>query len=133
MPHVGFAFDGLEHAAPMGPCGDQLDGLARFKLTLGVPAQMHMGTDDKALPKQRRKELQVEHASRKSLGSALVKLADKTCNLRDMAATPPSDWPLARRQEYFDWAKRVVDALPQASEPMRRAFDEAYAKRPLSE
>jgi guanosine-3',5'-bis(diphosphate) 3'-pyrophosphohydrolase len=46
-------------------------------------------TDDKALPKQRRKELQVEHAPHKSEGAALVKLADKTCNLRDIANSPP--------------------------------------------
>ncbi len=87
-------------------------------------------TDDKALPKQRRKELQIEHAPQKSKGAALVKLADKTCNLRDVAATPPIDWPLARRQAYFDWAKRVVDALPKVSVPLRQAFDEAYAQRP---
>lgn len=87
-------------------------------------------TDDKALPKQRRKELQVEHAPHKSQGAALVKLADKTCNLRDIAATPPADWPLARRQEYFDWAKRVVDGLPKVSAPMLAAFEEAYAARP---
>jgi putative transposase len=59
-------------------------------------------TDDKALPKSRRKEMQVEHAPHKSPGAALVKLADKTCNLRDIAAASPADWPLARRQEYFD-------------------------------
>ena len=35
-------------------------------------------TDDKSLPKHRRKELQVEHAQHKSPEAALVKLADKT-------------------------------------------------------
>jgi hypothetical protein len=25
--------------------------------------------------------------------------------------SPPSDWPLQRRQEYFDWARQVVDGL----------------------
>ncbi|PHM20498.1 MAG: hypothetical protein CK604_06120 [Curvibacter sp. PD_MW3] len=90
-------------------------------------------TDDKSLPKQRRKELQIEHAPHKSRGAALVKLADKTCNLRDIAATPPADWPLARRQAYFDWAKSVVDALPPVSEPLRKAFDEAYAKCPAAQ
>lgn len=88
-------------------------------------------TDDKALSKQRRKELQVEHAPHKSQGAALVKLADKTCNLRDIAATPPADWPLKRRQEYFDWAKRVVDGLPPVSAELRAAFDVAYAARPV--
>lgn len=88
-------------------------------------------TDDKALSKQRRKELQVEHAPHKSQGAALVKLADKTCNLRDIATTPPADWPLQRRQEYFDWAKRVVDGLPPVSAELRAAFDVAYAARPV--
>lgn len=93
----------------------------------GIVAEV---TDDKSLPKARRKELQVEHAAEASRGAALVKLADKTCNLRDMAATPPGDWPLARRQEYFDWARRVVEALPPVSEPLLRAFEDAYAARP---
>ena len=87
-------------------------------------------TDDKSLPKQRRKELQVENAPHKSRGAALVKLADKTCNLRDMAAAPPADWPMFRRQEYFDWAKQVVDGLPLYSDEMLRAFAEAYEARP---
>lgn len=87
-------------------------------------------TDDKSLPKQRRKELQVEHAPHKSTGAALVKLADKTCNLRDIAAAPPADWPLSRRQEYFDWAKRVVDGLPRVNDAMLGAFADAYAARP---
>ena len=86
-------------------------------------------TDDKSLPKQRRKELQIEHAPHKSRGAALVKLADKTCNLRDIAASPPADWPITRRQEYFDWAKRVVDGLPLVNEAMLAAFHSAYQKR----
>lgn len=89
-------------------------------------------TDDKALPKQRRKELQVEHAPHKSPGAALVKLADKTCNLRDIAAAPPADWSLARRQEYFDWAERVVDGLPKVNAPLLAAFQQAYAARPAN-
>ena len=88
-------------------------------------------TDDKALSKQRRKELQVEHAPHKSRGAALVKLADKTCNLRDIASAPPADWSLQRRQEYFDWAKRVVDGLPAVSAELRAAFDAAYSGRPV--
>ena len=62
----------------------------------------------------------------------LLKLADKTCNLRDIAATPPADWSLTRRQDYFDWAKRVVDGLPQVNDAMLKAFAEAYAARPES-
>jgi guanosine-3',5'-bis(diphosphate) 3'-pyrophosphohydrolase len=89
-------------------------------------------TDDKTLPPQVRKELQVEHAAHKSRGAALIKLADKTCNLRDIVNSPPADWSLSRRQEYFDWAKRVVEGLPLVSEVMLRSFEEAYANRPVT-
>ena len=87
-------------------------------------------TDDKNLPKEVRKQLQVEHAPNKTPEAALVKLADKTCNLRDIAATPPADWSLERRREYFDWAKRVVDNLPRVNEKLYGAFRAAYALRP---
>jgi guanosine-3',5'-bis(diphosphate) 3'-pyrophosphohydrolase len=89
-------------------------------------------TDDKSLSKQRRKELQVEHAPHKSRGAALIKLADKTCNLRDIATSPPADWSLVRQQLYFDWAKRVVDSLPPVSEQLRQAFDDAHSKCPVA-
>jgi len=87
-------------------------------------------TDDKALPKQRRKDLQVEHAPHASARAALVKLADKICNLRDLAASPPPSWTLERQQAYFDWARQVVRALPPSNPAMLVAFDEAYAGRP---
>ena len=87
-------------------------------------------TDDKTLAKQARKDLQVEHAPRLSDRAKAVKLADKICNLRDVADSPPKGWDLARRQEYFDWAKRVVDGLRGSHPALERAFDEAYARRP---
>jgi guanosine-3',5'-bis(diphosphate) 3'-pyrophosphohydrolase len=90
-------------------------------------------TDDKALPKNERKRLQIEHAAALSPEAKLVKLADKICNLRDVAERPPASWDLARRREYFDWAKRVVDGLRGANAvEMRRlaaAFDAAYGMR----
>lgn len=64
-------------------------------------------TDDKALPKTRRKQLQIDYAAHASEKAKLVKLADKICNLRDMATAPPADWAEQRRREYFDWAKQV--------------------------
>lgn len=87
-------------------------------------------TDDKALPKHRRKALQVEHAPHKSPGAALVKLADKICNLRDIANSPPADWSLQRRREYFDWAKQVIDGLPPVNAPLMALFEQVYARRP---
>ena len=87
-------------------------------------------TDDKSLPKAERKRLQVEHAPTISRRAKLVKLADKIANLRDIAASPPADWPLQRQQEYFDWSKAVVDGLRGIHPTMERIFDESYKRRP---
>ncbi|MEP7302310.1 MAG: HD domain-containing protein [Caldimonas sp.] len=87
-------------------------------------------TDDTSLEKADRKRLQIEHAPHMSRRAALVKLADKTSNLRDVASSPPRGWPLERKRAYFDWAKAVVDQLPPVSKRLRAAFDEAYSKRP---
>jgi GTP diphosphokinase / guanosine-3',5'-bis(diphosphate) 3'-diphosphatase len=86
-------------------------------------------TDDQALPKAERKRLQVEHAGELSAEAKLVKLADKICNLRDVAERPPASWDLARRREYFDWAKRVVDGLRGVHPRLEAAFDVAYRMR----
>ena len=87
-------------------------------------------TDDKLLSKHDRKRLQIEHASSLSDKAKLVKLADKICNLRDMAQQPPAGWDLSRRQAYFDWAKAVVDRLRGTSTSLEAAFDKAYAMKP---
>jgi guanosine-3',5'-bis(diphosphate) 3'-pyrophosphohydrolase len=87
-------------------------------------------SDDKTLAKTERKRLQIEHAKELSRRARLVKLADKVCNVRDVASNPPHDWPLARRREYFDWAKAVVDRIRGTNKKLENAFDEAYASRP---
>jgi guanosine-3',5'-bis(diphosphate) 3'-pyrophosphohydrolase len=87
-------------------------------------------TDDKTLPKLKRKALQIEHAPHLSKRAKLVKLADKICNLRDVASSPPKDWPLQRRREYFDWAKQVVDGLRGVHPRLEAIFDHAYTARP---
>lgn len=46
-------------------------------------------TDDRSLPKQERKRLQVEHAPHCSQQAKLVKLADKLYNLRDLNRCTP--------------------------------------------
>ena len=87
-------------------------------------------TDDKNLVKAERKRLQIEHAAHISREAKLVKLADKICNVRDVANHPPAKWDLARRREYFEWAKAVVDQLRGIHPDLERKFDEAYALKP---
>jgi guanosine-3',5'-bis(diphosphate) 3'-pyrophosphohydrolase len=74
--------------------------------------------------------LQIEHAAGLSTEAKLVKLADKICNLRDVAHRPPAHWDLARRREYFEWAKKVVDGVRGAHPQLEAAFDAAYSRRP---
>jgi guanosine-3',5'-bis(diphosphate) 3'-pyrophosphohydrolase len=87
-------------------------------------------TDDKRLPKAERKLRQVEHAAHLSPKARPVKLADKIANLRDVADSPPVNWPLARRQEYFDWAKQVVDKIPDPPAGLLSLFMSIYDRRP---
>ncbi|MEZ4462455.1 MAG: HD domain-containing protein [bacterium] len=87
-------------------------------------------TDDKSLEKHVRKQHQVDHAPHLTRQAKLVKLADKIANVRDVVISPPQGWPIERQQEYFDWAKRVVDGLRGTNAALEAAFDEAYSRRP---
>jgi len=80
-------------------------------------------TDDKKLPKAQRKQLQIDHAPHISQGAKLVKLADKICNLRDMLSAPPKDWPVERKQAYFQWAEDVVAGLRGTNTKLEKIFD----------
>lgn len=92
-------------------------------------------TDDKSLPKAERKRLQVAHAPSRSARAKILKLADKTSNLRALAASPPADWPPDRRRAYVEWGREVVAGLRGACPELERLFDEAAAAadRSLSE
>lgn len=87
-------------------------------------------TDDKTLLKAERKQQQIEHASTISRRAKLVKLADKICNLRDIATAPPAGWSLRRKQGYFDWAKAVIDGLRGVHPSLEYLFDTTYKARP---
>jgi guanosine-3',5'-bis(diphosphate) 3'-pyrophosphohydrolase len=87
-------------------------------------------TDDKDLPKEERKRLQVVHAAGASFRAQQVKLADKIGNLRDLVRRPPARWDVERRRAYFDWCKRVVDALRGRHARLEALFDEAFEARP---
>ena len=87
-------------------------------------------TDDKSLPKDERKQLQVQHAGHSSYAARLVKLADKICNLRDMHEHPPANWSLERRRAYYDWARDVIDQLRGTHAGLETEFDAQYRRRP---
>ena len=87
-------------------------------------------TDDKDIPtRQKRKQLQIEHAPHISNHAKLLKLADKISNLRDLSIDPPATWSLQRQRDYFDWAKQVIDQLRGTHSRLEELFDQAYSRR----
>lgn len=92
-------------------------------------------TDDKSLPKADRKRLQIEHAPGLTARAQIIKIADKISNLRAILLTPPPDWDVARKQEYLEWARRVVAACTVTNAFLRTEFEFAFeqARKKLSE
>ncbi len=91
---------------------------------LGLVLEM---SDDKSLPKQERKLKQIAHSPRLSLRAKQIRLADKICNIHDIAFAPPDGWPLKRRINYLEWAQNVIDGLRGANAGLEKRFDETLA------
>lgn len=85
-------------------------------------------TDDKTLPKSKRKELQILHASSSSHEAKLVKLADKLYNLRDLDKEIPIGWTNERVREYFEWAFKVVEGLKGTNEIIEEKLFDLFRK-----
>ena len=85
-------------------------------------------TDDKSLPKPRRKELQIEHAPHLSVGAKCVKLADKISNVTDVLDNPP-DWTEERKAEYIVWAGKVVEGLRGVNKDLEDYFDKLISNQ----
>ncbi len=83
-------------------------------------------TDDKTLPKETRKALQVSQAPKKSDAAKQLKLADKISNLRAMVQSPPRNWDHARRCEYVGWAGRVAAGLKGVNPGLDALFETTY-------
>jgi len=83
-------------------------------------------SDDKSLPKETRKALQVRLAPKKSDAAKQLKLADKISNLRAIAASPPRGWDHGRRVEYVGWAGRVAHGLRGVNPALDALFEETY-------
>jgi guanosine-3',5'-bis(diphosphate) 3'-pyrophosphohydrolase len=84
-------------------------------------------TDDKSLPKQTRKELQVEHGPHLSVEAKQLKICDKISNIKDIIENPP-DWSYERKIEYVEWGERVFAGLKGVNEKLERQFAETVAE-----
>ncbi len=86
-------------------------------------------SDDKSLPRAERKRLQVVHAPHISAAAKQLKLADKICNIRDVAFHPPEEWSDEQRIKYVQWATAVVAGVrgvnPALDEEFKRVASQA--------
>lgn len=85
-------------------------------------------SDDKTLPKEERKRMQIIHAPTASRGAKQIKLADKICNVRDLVNRPPYDWSLERKIQYLDWSDQVVAGLREGHGPLETLYDSVIKK-----
>mgnify|MGYP001277280478 CR=1 FL=1 len=85
-------------------------------------------TDDKSLAKEERKIKQIEHSSHISNEAKHIKLADKISNLRDIISSPPKNWPDERKQDYFEWAGKVIDQVRGTNSRLESIFDSLHLK-----
>ena len=81
-------------------------------------------TDDKNLPPDVRKQLQIDHAPHVTERAKAIKLGDKICNVRDVIGSPPTTWSLQRRKEYLDWTERVIAGCRGTNQGLERYYDE---------
>jgi guanosine-3',5'-bis(diphosphate) 3'-pyrophosphohydrolase len=84
-------------------------------------------SDDRGLSRERRRALQVERAPTLSPEAKLIKLADKICNVGDVAHAPPVGWSRERRAEYVEWTARVVTGCRGASPALEERYDRLVA------
>lgn len=95
-------------------------------------------TDDLTLKSDKnrdaeRKQLEIDHAPMLSHQAKLVKVADKIANLHDILNSPPVNWSTGKKQEYFNWAKQVIDGMRGNSSALEAEFDTLFTKRLLEE
>jgi (p)ppGpp synthase/HD superfamily hydrolase len=91
-----------------------------------VAALVEEVTDDKSLLQAVRKRLQIEKTPGKSRRAKLLKIADKTSNLRGLIESPPTGWTEERLRDYVDWAGQVVRSCRGLNAKLEAQFDEAY-------
>lgn len=83
-------------------------------------------SDNKFLPVDERKRLQVIHTPKLSEKAKKLKIADKISNIADIKKDPPPNWSLERKLAYLHWAKKVVNGARGLNQKLDRLFDQVY-------
>lgn len=83
-------------------------------------------SDNKSLPVEERKRLQVIHTPDLSDRAKKLKIADKICNILDIKNDPPENWPQERKLKYLEWAKQVVNGAKGINKKLDQYFDQVF-------
>lgn len=84
-------------------------------------------TDLKTTAPEIKKQSELEHAKHLTPKAKLVKLADKTANIRDLVTMPPADWDLRRKKDYFDFAHEIAEITGEVSPELLAVFMRDYS------
>ncbi len=74
------------------------------------------------------KQREIDDASLLSTKAALVRTADKICNMRDVLTDTPKGWSEERRNYYFIWAQKVLKAANAQNSYLQEALREVISK-----
>ena len=85
-------------------------------------------SDDKSLPWEERKRLQIENVADASSRAKLIKLADKISNVQDVIQSPPRGWSVARRRQYLDWSAQVIAGCRGTNRALEELYDQTLAE-----
>ncbi|XP_071051209.1 guanosine-3',5'-bis(diphosphate) 3'-pyrophosphohydrolase MESH1-like [Onthophagus taurus] len=81
-------------------------------------------TSDKSLPRDVRKQQQIETAPKSSKEAKLVKLAEKLHNVRDLEMRTPRGWTEQRVKQYYSFARNVYNGLKGVNTKLDVLLDE---------
>src|SRR5207253_83887 len=80
-------------------------------------------TDDMSLPKEKRRQKQIEDAPHKSPGAKLIKIADKISNIRARIHSDPNAEERKDLADYLNWAEKVVAGCRGGNAALDLMFD----------
>ncbi len=104
----------------------EISGLILDKFGEDVLLTVLEVSDNKSLPVEERKHLQIIHTPKLSDKAKKLKIADKICNILDIKNDPPENWPVKRKLAYLDWSKQVVNGAKGLNKKLDKYFDQVY-------
>lgn len=75
-------------------------------------------SDDKSLPRRRRREITLEGLPQREAPIKIVKLADLTSNIKLL----PPNWSLEHKLEYLEWSERAATICSPECQPLAELY-----------